>query len=137
MSPSSKSESQKDSVLLGSDLKNECRERKSKSRVWVDDSGVKNIDCACRGPGFHSQYPPTWSLTTSCYSSSRGLDSLFWPPKTTGTHVVYIHMCKYSQNKNLFKNPQNRVSPAPYVYPCWHCRFSVMSNRLDSSLEKR
>lgn len=113
MSPSSKSESQKDSVLLGSDLKNECRERKSKSRAWVDDSGVKNIACACRGPGFHSQYPhghsqPAVTLVPEGWILSSGL-------RRQQAHRWYTYICANTHKIKIFLKIHRIASPPPRV----------------------
>lgn len=59
----------------------------------------------------------TWQLITIGDSTSRGLDTLFWPPWTLGTHVVYSHT--HRQNtpkiKSLFKEEREEILPFPIL----------------------
>lgn len=86
---------------------------------------------------------PTQQLTATCNSSSRELDTHFWPPQTPSTHIVHIHTCRHiftykvniNWNRNSFlctvsklESPRkqgkptckggNFVSPGVLVFSC-------------------
>lgn len=51
---------------------------------------------------------PTWQLTNSCNSSSKGSDSLFWLPKTPGTQVMHKHSGRQSTHRHFLKKKERK-----------------------------
>ena len=81
-------------------------------RGWRDDTAVESTGCSCRGPWFPALTQP---LTTSCISSPKVPDALFWPPWALISHVhgaqADIHASKHTlkAKTNLFlKNVNGR-----------------------------
>ncbi|XP_029422099.1 zinc finger protein 740 isoform X2 [Nannospalax galili] len=56
-------------------------------------SGEKPYQCERCHQSTRTQFPaPTWQLTTTCNSSSRRFNGLFWPPR-----APYMHICHVSK----------------------------------------
>lgn len=80
-----------------------CNIHSSISSVWGWNDGlvVENTCCSFR----ESQFvflAPTWWFATICNSSSKGLDSLFWPPRVPAMQVAHLpHVAETSYALNL------------------------------------
>lgn len=65
-----------------------------------DGSGVKSTGCSCWGPGFSSQHPNTWWLTTAYNSGYTGSGTPFWNhEQQTYMSYTYIHTGKTHRHR--------------------------------------
>ena len=75
--------------------------------------------CSCRGHRFNSQQPYGDWLTTDCNSSSRGSNTLMWPPQPPGTHVC-THIYK---GKTFIHIEPNLKTGRAQLFPSSWCSF--------------
>lgn len=86
-----------------------CGERKRKCdrRQWP------SVRSSCRKPGFSCQHPPRVAHKDSGNSSSRGSNTLFWPPQApTCTQCTHTHA---STHIHIEDNTQ-KLLPPPFVF---------------------
>lgn len=88
-------------------------------RGWRSSSEVKSTGCLSRiKPRF---LVPTWYLTTTCYSSPRGANALFWPSWALYTYNVQTPMQAEHLYTFFLKKERKQIqnSLIPQLQPLW------------------